>query len=278
VKYVPKRAPEVNVPREHPLLDVWWMLAGVVALGMLLWVGGAWLTDRLVVRISLAQELEYGRRFAPDTSSVRASDPRLGFMRDLVKGLAGPGLETPLLPHVQIWDLPDANAFVLPGGRLAFSTAFLEQARSENELAFVAAHELGHYVHRDAIRGAGRALWLFSLALLAGQSGENGAAPLFGQGPQALALKYSRDAESAADLFAAEAVARRYGHLQGALDFFQRNADEEGETLAWFSTHPASQARIDRLRAWGRDRGLPETAKPKGLPRAWQPQNKNAER
>ncbi len=36
-------------------------------------------------------------------------------------------------------------------------TGLLEKMTSENELAFVLAHELGHYDHRDHLRGLGRA-------------------------------------------------------------------------------------------------------------------------
>lgn len=49
-------------------------------------------------------------------------------------------------------DLPDANAFVLPGGRVFVSRKLIAAARTEDELAGVIAHELGHLVaHESAI-------------------------------------------------------------------------------------------------------------------------------
>ena len=49
-------------------------------------------------------------------------------------------------------DLPDANAFVLPGGRIYVSRKLVASAQSEDELAGVIAHELGHLVaHESAI-------------------------------------------------------------------------------------------------------------------------------
>jgi WD40 repeat protein len=49
-------------------------------------------------------------------------------------------------------DLPDANAFVLPGGRIYVSRKLVALAQSEDELAGVIAHELGHLVsHESAI-------------------------------------------------------------------------------------------------------------------------------
>src|SRR5215213_5713308 len=49
-------------------------------------------------------------------------------------------------------DLPDANAFVLPGGRIFVSRKLVAAALTEDELAGVIAHELGHLVvHQSAI-------------------------------------------------------------------------------------------------------------------------------
>jgi WD40 repeat protein/predicted SprT family Zn-dependent metalloprotease len=49
-------------------------------------------------------------------------------------------------------DLPDANAFVLPGGRIYVSRKLVSLAESADELAGVIAHELGHLVaHESAI-------------------------------------------------------------------------------------------------------------------------------
>jgi hypothetical protein len=49
-------------------------------------------------------------------------------------------------------DLPDANAFVLPGGRIYVSRKLVAAALNEDELAGVIAHELGHLVtHETAI-------------------------------------------------------------------------------------------------------------------------------
>ena len=56
--------------------------------------------------------------------------------------------------HFQFFlvDLPDANAFVLPGGRIFVSRKLVSAAQTEDELASVMAHELGHLVaHQSAI-------------------------------------------------------------------------------------------------------------------------------
>jgi predicted Zn-dependent protease len=46
-------------------------------------------------------------------------------------------------------DLPDANAFVLPGGRVYVSRKLIALAQNEDELASVISHELGHLAARE---------------------------------------------------------------------------------------------------------------------------------
>lgn len=49
-------------------------------------------------------------------------------------------------------ELPNANAFVIPGGRIYVSRKLVAAAQSEDELAGVIAHELGHLVaHESAV-------------------------------------------------------------------------------------------------------------------------------
>ncbi len=55
-------------------------------------------------------------------------------------------------------DLPDANAFVLPGGRIYVSRKLVALAQSEDELASVISHEIGHLVARHGAIGLTRLL------------------------------------------------------------------------------------------------------------------------
>lgn len=54
--------------------------------------------------------------------------------------------------HFFVADLPDVNAFVLPGGRIYVGRKLISFARSEDELAAVISHELGHLAsHETAV-------------------------------------------------------------------------------------------------------------------------------
>ena len=58
----------------------------------------------------------------------------------------------------------------LPGGQIMVFSGLLKKVNLENELAMVLGHELGHYAHRDHLRGMGRGLGVtLGLAMLFGQ-------------------------------------------------------------------------------------------------------------
>jgi hypothetical protein len=56
---------------------------------------------------------------------------------------------SPLRLRFSLIELPEANAFVLPGGRIYVSRKLVAFATSEDELAGVIAHELGHVIARQ---------------------------------------------------------------------------------------------------------------------------------
>jgi len=56
---------------------------------------------------------------------------------------------TELKIQFRLVDIPDANAFSLPGGRIYVSRKLIGLTRTEDELASVLGHELGHLVARQ---------------------------------------------------------------------------------------------------------------------------------
>ena len=66
--------------------------------------------------------------------------------------------ETGLQFRFFLFDLPEANAFTLPGGRIYVSRKLIALTRDEDELAGVIAHELGHAVTRQPATGMTRLL------------------------------------------------------------------------------------------------------------------------
>lgn len=142
----------------------------------------------------------------------------------------------------------EANALALPGGNIVVFTELLKDMHSENELAMILAHELGHFANRDHLRGLGRSFLFFivSTALL---GGDNAAVRSFMNSSGILTNTYSRAQENGADRYALDLLVKKYGHAGGAVDFFKRLAAKETlpELSHYLSTHPASNRRVETL-------------------------------
>ncbi len=146
-------------------------------------------------------------------------------------------------------DLDAANAVAVPGGGIGVTTELLEAVTSEEGLAFVLAHELGHHQRRHITRRLGRTLLqALVLGVIFGQDD-------VGLSAQALAelaeSGYSRSDEREADDFALRLVHRRFGASRAALDFFRHVVKTEGDPRwqNFVGTHPATGTRIAEMEA-----------------------------
>src|SRR5215217_1924059 len=111
----------------------------------------------------------------------------------------------PLPAEVSVLDSGIPNAVALPGGRVYLFEGLLRRAREPDEIAGILAHELGHVARRDGMRKliqTGGSSFL--LGLLFGDI--TGGGTLIFLGRALIDSSYSRDAETAADRFAADVM------------------------------------------------------------------------
>ncbi|MEO0771501.1 MAG: M48 family metalloprotease, partial [Cyanobacteria bacterium J06649_4] len=127
----------------------------------------------------------------------------------------------------------------------------LAAVQSENELAFVISHELGHLHNRDPLTALGRSLvWV----TIGGVLGIGQQVPSIAPNLLNLAeLGHSRGQERAADQYAIALIQAHYGHGAHSLEFFKRAQAEElnlgalNHVAQWQQTHPLSSDRIQRI-------------------------------
>ena len=149
------------------------LLGAGVALGLALtgWTGAAARQDgcrapALVPSkepniFSPAQEIDYGdavaERFEPVLRLIE--EPAVtGRLEAIGRLLVSRLPETGLTFRFKLVDLPDADAFAMPGGRVYVSRKLIALTRTEDELAGVLGHELGHLVARQHTIDATRQL------------------------------------------------------------------------------------------------------------------------
>ena len=170
---------------------------------------------------------------------------------------------------VKIVDNTDINAFTLPGGHVYMFKGLIDFTGSDDELAGVLAHELGHNARLHALRGQAKAKklsWINIAAMAAmlagGQNGANVAQ--FSQFALIGAMNgYGVNLEKEADTSAVEAM-RRAGYNPSALvTFMQRLRMEESRhpevKLGIFATHPPSNERADAVLSQMKRENIPFT-------------------
>ena len=144
------------------------------------------------------------------------------------------------------------NAFALPGGIMVFTRGLLVQAESAEEIAGIAAHELGHIAHDHSTRALYRS---FAVALLVGVlfGDLTGGTLAGGLAEWLVNTGYSRDAERDADAFALARLEAAGIGARGLADFFarlkEREKDGDGPLARMLSTHPATDERLAHIRS-----------------------------
>ena len=133
---------------------------------------------------------------------------------------------------------------------------------------------MGHYAHRDHLRGVGRAFVFLTLsAFLFGP--DSGVSNMLAHGLSLTELNFSRKQETRADEFALQVLNCAYGHAAGATDFFEKIPKEHdpGTFGHYFASHPENHRRISHLQDLIRSKGL-DLATRKPVPKIMRPSKK----
>lgn len=156
-----------------------------------------------------------------------------------------------------VFDSPEVNAFVLPGGKVGFFRGLIEQAESDDEIAAVMGHEIGHVEARHAAERISQQAALelgVSLAAAAlseeyGRHAETIAGALGAGALYGVILPYSRSQELEADKLGVLLMMTAGYDPAGALSFWRRMSGNGADALEWMSTHPADERRLAQLQA-----------------------------
>ena len=166
--------------------------------------------------------------------------------------------------HFLTLDSDDINAFAAPGGLILATRGLLKCCQTEDELAAVLAHEIGHVEKLHGLRAIKTGRLNSALTILAVEAGKNLAGEQLAEVTKAfdesindisstlLNSGYSRKLEYEADA-AAVAILKQAGYTPGALvamlENMQKNWDSSRKDFA--ATHPAPADRIKELQKIG---------------------------
>ncbi len=186
---------------------------------------------------------------------------------------------------VVIDDDTQANAFALPGGKVAVYTGILKHTEHEAGLATVMAHEVAHALQRHGAERMSRSI-LDQIAQIGALAGAVtgavdpglaiGAMSAYGLG---VTLPHNRRQESEADYIGLQLMAKAGYDPREAVSFWERMSGCPKQMIGKFcfrsnasipeflSTHPSDVMRIRNIEAW-----LPDAM------RSYQPDIEDSER
>ena len=167
--------------------------------------------------------------------------------------------------HFIVLDSDDINAFATPGGHIFITRGLLRCCRTEDALAAVLAHEIGHVQLRHGMKAIEKARITEALTVLAQESAKSLGGQEVAQLTQAFGgvisditntminNGYSRSYEYQADT-AALSILKRVGYNPGSLidmlGVMARQIKPGGSDFA--KTHPSPQNRIAELKDSGK--------------------------
>jgi predicted Zn-dependent protease len=216
-------------------------------------------TGRLQLNlINDSTEIQLGQQLAAETT---ASMPLIedAALLEYVSGVTARLTalsERPGLPwKIQILDDPAVNAFALPGGNLFVTRGLMTWLSSEDELAAVIGHEIGHVTARHSANTLSRTILAVPLIGLVGVLDPRGEhiGAVTGVGAGLARLSHSREDERQADDLGLRYIQRAGYDPSAMLDVFtvlETVGESDGASLpTWLLTHPTPADRRSRLGA-----------------------------
>jgi len=248
MKFTPKEADsEVNLPKLSLLGEFFILSGGIFAFILIVYLILGIAVDLTVPHLPPSVEKALGAHYsAMFDDGVRTKQEIK--LQKIVDKLSANTQRPDIKYMVHIVKSPDVNALAVPGGNIVVFAGLLNQVDTENELVFVLGHELGHFAHRDHLRGMGRGLVLFALsAVLFGA--DNDATNAIANGMSTARFKFSRDQEKKADAFGLEMLNKFYGHVSGADSIMKKfgKLDKMPKYVYFFATHPHYTDRIKSM-------------------------------
>ena len=169
--------------------------------------------------------------------------------------VAGQSGRDDLVFHFEVLETKDVNAFAGPGGYIYVTTGLLKLVSSEDELACVQGHEVGHVAARHAIKQVqARVLYSIPASIIFSENRYNEIERAVNTAFNLTQLSYGRKDELQADTLGMS-YARKAGYNPyGVVSFLRKLGEVEKKEprliIVPLSTHPLTSVRIENAVAW----------------------------
>ena len=151
--------------------------------------------------------------------------------------------------EIEVFDMPDANAFAMPGGKIGVFNGILDVAQDQDQLAAVIGHEIAHVTREHQVAQVNRGMMTTGAAAMAGAAARLPQHEIQQIAQIGLTLPFSRKHEREADdqglLYMADA-----GFDPRASVTLWKNMEAKSGSVRppqFLSTHPAPEDRMGNL-------------------------------
>ncbi len=242
----------VNRPKSNMFLQAFKLLSSIALIFFIFYILLIISLNFIVDNISYSQEQKLASMLSFDVEEEVLKNDYLQEITD--KMLLCADLEYPITTY--ILEQKEPNAFALPGGKIYITRGMLKLLKNENELATIIGHEIGHFKHKDHLKGFGNSLILGVLSSFLG----DGYGELFQTSLHLSNAKFSQSAEYNADTFAIDMMACSYKNVNSTTTLFERMDDSK--TWEYFlESHPNFGSRIEGMQERIAHEGYPQSGK-----------------
>lgn len=234
---------------------------GVLLSGFLAACGTVPYTQRSqLITLSEAEEVELGEAAFREVKSRShlIEDSRLDLVRGVGERIAAAAGRDDFRWEFLLIGSDEANAFALPGGKVAVYSGILPFCEDEEGLAAVMAHEVAHVLARHGAERLSQAR-IFEFGGAAVSAVFSGGSPVvqktalgaYGMGGKlGVLLPFSRKHETEADEIGLVLMAKAGFRPGAAVGFWQRllAGGRDGRKSEILSSHPSGEDRIQRIK------------------------------
>ncbi len=220
--------------------------------------------ERDFVLMSEDAELEMGSNYNSQILQFQTvyNNPKIqNYVQSIGESLAKISHRPNLIYRFVVLDSPEVNAFALPGGYIFINRGLMVYLSSEEELAAVLAHEIGHVTARHSVKQISQAQLLSIVSYAVASKAGSTVGDLTNIASGALVAGYGRDMELQADSLGAEYMVKQGYSASGMIntisvlkehEIYSKEVSQRRGALQQtyhgiFASHPSNDNRLKEI-------------------------------
>jgi predicted Zn-dependent protease len=212
--------------------------------------------EKQYVKVSAQQEVAMGLQAAPEMAQQFGGAITSGPEADIVRRVGSRLVQRTKAKNSEyrfefhlLRDGETINAFALPGGQVFITMGLLSKLETEEQLAGVLGHEIGHVIGRHGAEHMAKGELMQGLVGAVGAASDGKAMAIAQMAAQMANLKYGRHDEHEADTFGLDYIVQAGYDPRGILGVMKvlEEASKGNRQPEWMSSHPLPANRIEEL-------------------------------